>query len=164
MAVVILSGCLHDNVIKWKHFPSYWPLWGNPPVNSPHKGQWRGALMFSLIYVWTNAWASNRDACDLRRHCTRYDVTVMRILYHPELKPHQNPFVYIRFVFCLVNFIFYKICEILTMLCSKVRKYSTVKMGVISEDFVRFYCKIPLKFPMRTSFLYFQSRLFYLHD
>ena len=26
------------------------------PVNSPHKGQWRGALMFSLICAWTNGW------------------------------------------------------------------------------------------------------------
>ena len=25
-----------DDVIKWKHFPRYWPL---GPVNSPHKGQ-----------------------------------------------------------------------------------------------------------------------------
>ena len=43
----------HDDVIKWKHFPRNWPLvWGihRSPVNSPHKGQWRGALMFSLIY------------------------------------------------------------------------------------------------------------------
>ena len=42
----------HDDVIKWKHFPRYWPfVRGIPrsPVNSPHKGQWRGALMFSLI-------------------------------------------------------------------------------------------------------------------
>ena len=42
----------HDDVIKWKHFPRDWPFvrgihrW---PVNSPHKGQWRGALMFSFI-------------------------------------------------------------------------------------------------------------------
>ena len=27
---------------------------GDVPVNSPHKGQWRGALMFSLIWVWIN--------------------------------------------------------------------------------------------------------------
>ena len=43
----------HDDVIKWKHFPRYWPfVWGihRSPVNSPHKGQWRGALMFSMIY------------------------------------------------------------------------------------------------------------------
>ena len=47
------------------------------PVDSPHKGQWRGALMFSFICVWTNCWANNRDAGDLRRQCTYYDVTVM---------------------------------------------------------------------------------------
>ena len=44
----------HDDVIKWKHFPRHWPFVREihrPPVNSPHKGQWRGALMFSLICV-----------------------------------------------------------------------------------------------------------------
>ena len=35
------------------------------PVNSPHKGQWRGALMFSLICAWTNGWVNNRNAGDL---------------------------------------------------------------------------------------------------
>ena len=45
--------------------------------NSPHKGQWCGALMFSLIYTWTNGWVNNRDASDLRCHYTHYDVTVM---------------------------------------------------------------------------------------
>ena len=42
-----------------------------------NKGQWRGALMFSLICVWTNGWVNNRDTGDLRRHGTHYDVTVM---------------------------------------------------------------------------------------
>ena len=39
----------------------YWPFvrgihWS--PVNSPHKGQWRGALMFSLAWIndWVNQW------------------------------------------------------------------------------------------------------------
>ena len=32
------------------------------PVNSPHKGQWRGALMFTLICVWINGWVNNVDA------------------------------------------------------------------------------------------------------
>ena len=48
------GGC-HDDVIKWKHFPRYWPFGRGihrSPVNSPHKGQWRGALMFSLICTW----------------------------------------------------------------------------------------------------------------
>ena len=50
----------HDDVIKWRHFPRYWSFArGNhrPPVNSPHKGQWRGALTFSLICVWINGWS-----------------------------------------------------------------------------------------------------------
>ena len=43
----------------------------------PHKGQWRGALVFSFICAWINGWANNRQAGDLRRHRTHYDVTVM---------------------------------------------------------------------------------------
>ena len=76
----LLNGILHDDVIKWKHFPRYWPfVWGThrSPVDSPHKGQWRGALMFSLICVWINSWINNRDAGDLRRHRAHYDVIVM---------------------------------------------------------------------------------------
>ena len=40
-------------------------------------GQWRGALMFSLICAWINGWVNNREAGDLRRHRAHYDVTVM---------------------------------------------------------------------------------------
>ena len=72
----------HDDVIKWKHFPRYWPhVRGihRSPVDSPHIDQWRGALMFSLICAWTNVWANNRDASDLRRHRGHYDVTVLTI-------------------------------------------------------------------------------------
>ena len=61
----------HNDVIKWKHFSRYWPFgWGirRSPVNFPHKGQWRGVLMFYLICAWTG---------DLRHHRAHYDVTVM---------------------------------------------------------------------------------------
>ena len=47
------------------------------PVNSPHKGQWRGALMFSLICARINGWVNNRKAGDLRRHSGHYGVDVM---------------------------------------------------------------------------------------
>ena len=48
------------------------------PVNSPHKGQWRGALMFSMICVWKkNGWENNGEAGDLRRYRAHYGVTVM---------------------------------------------------------------------------------------
>ena len=49
------------------------------PVNSPHKGQWRGAFMFSLICAWINDWMNNGEAGDLRRHRAHYDVTVMMV-------------------------------------------------------------------------------------
>ena len=38
----------HDDVIKWKPLPRYWPFVRGihrSSVNSPHKDQWRGALM-----------------------------------------------------------------------------------------------------------------------
>ena len=57
----------HDDIVKWKHFPRYWPFVRGihqSPVNSPYKGQWRGALMFSLICAWINAWVNNREAGD----------------------------------------------------------------------------------------------------
>ena len=72
---------LHENVIKWKHFPHYWPFVRGIhrlPVNSPNKGQWGGASMISLIWAWINGWVNNREAGDLRRHRAHYDVTVMR--------------------------------------------------------------------------------------
>ena len=72
----------HDDVIKWKHFPRNWLFVRGihrSPVNSPHKGQWRGALMISLICVWINDWVNNREAGDLRRYRDHYDVIVMPI-------------------------------------------------------------------------------------
>ena len=70
----------HDDAIKWKHFPRYWFFVRGihrSPVNFPHKGQWRGILMFSLICAWKNNWVNNRETCDLRRHRAHYDVNVM---------------------------------------------------------------------------------------
>ena len=70
----------HDDVIKWKHFPYYWPFvrgihWS--PVDFPFKG------MFSLICTWTNDWANNWHIGNLRCHSTRYDITVMMwVLIH----------------------------------------------------------------------------------
>ena len=68
----------------WRHqmesFPRYWPFVRGihrSTVNSPHKGQWRGALIFSLIFAWIDVWVNNRETGDLRRHRAHYDVTVM---------------------------------------------------------------------------------------
>ena len=51
------------------------------PVNSPHKGQWRGAWMFSLTCDWINGWVNNREASDLGRLRALYDVTIMHSTY-----------------------------------------------------------------------------------
>ena len=72
----------HDDVIKRKHILRYWPFVRRihrSPVNSPHKGQWRETLMFSLICAWTNDWVNHGNAGDLKRHRTHYDVTLMRM-------------------------------------------------------------------------------------
>ena len=78
--VVRLAGqWTHDDVIKWKHFSRYWPFVRGihrSQVNFPHKGQWCGALMFSLICAW-NCWVNNRQAGDLRCHRVHFDVIVM---------------------------------------------------------------------------------------
>ena len=72
----------YDDVIKWKCFQRYWPFARRihrSPVNSPHKGQWCGALMFSLICAWINEWVNNHEAGDLRHNRAHYDVIVMLI-------------------------------------------------------------------------------------
>ena len=81
LCLEFISNRSHDDVIKWKLFPRYWPFVRGihrSPVNSPHKGQWRGALMFSLICLWINDWVNNGEAGDLRHYRIHYDVIVMK--------------------------------------------------------------------------------------
>ena len=81
-------GCLkwrhwyHDDVIKWKKIPRYWSFVRGihrSPVNSPNKGPWRDALMFSFIYARINSWINNRENGDLRRYHAHHDVIVIVI-------------------------------------------------------------------------------------
>ena len=74
----ILLTAHHEDVID---FPRYWPFVRaihRSSVNSPHKNQWRRALVLSLISAWINDWVNNHEPGDLRRHRSRYDVTVIR--------------------------------------------------------------------------------------
>ena len=90
----------------WRHQMEtfYWPFVRGihrSPVNSPHKGQWRGALLFSLICARINGWVNNGEAGDLRRHRAHCGFIVM---YHTEL--HQikiRPFTssYVGSNYCL---------------------------------------------------------------
>ena len=71
---------IHLNVMtlsNGKNFRVTGHLCGELTGNSPHKGQWRGALVFSLICVWIIGWVNNREAGDLRRYRADFDVSVM---------------------------------------------------------------------------------------
>ena len=54
--------------------------------HSPHKCQWCGALIFSLICAWINSWVNNREVSDLRCHHVHYDVTIMISVLRKEWK------------------------------------------------------------------------------
>ena len=85
LSTICADNWAHDDVIKRKHFPRYWPFVQGihqSPVNSQHKGQWRRALMFSLICVWINGWVNKREAGDWRCYCAHYDVIVMNTRGH----------------------------------------------------------------------------------
>ena len=67
---IIQTNTINDDVIKWKHFPRYSPFVRGIhrlPANSPHKGQWRRTLVFSLICAWINGWVYNHETVELRR-------------------------------------------------------------------------------------------------
>ena len=96
----------HDDVIKWKHFPRYWPFEQGihrSPVNSPHKGQWRGALMFTLICARINGWVNNREAGDLRRHRAYYDVIVMKLARCVTMPPSNPCCGCVFFLACIIK-------------------------------------------------------------
>ena len=55
---------IHDDVMTWKHFPNHWNfVRGLYLVESPHK---YGALVFSLLLVWTSCWTNSQIVGDLR--------------------------------------------------------------------------------------------------
>ena len=106
-----LTSINHDDVIKWQHFPQYWPFVRRvqrSSVDYPHKDQCRWGLMFSLIYAGANGRANNPDACDLRRHHAHYDVTVM-------CKRHLRDLVGHLFVGGLVFMVELMVCRFNTL-------------------------------------------------
>ena len=118
---------MHDDVMEWKPFPRYWPfVWGihRSAVNSPHKGQWRGPSMFSLICTWIIGWVNNGEAGDLRRHCAHYDVIVMDS-YHSAHIIHIKNKSTRRFpaFFCFDNVIYIRFNIYVACLVEANKKY-----------------------------------------
>ena len=91
-------GTEHDDVIKWKQFPRYWPFVREIyrlPVNFPHKGQGRGALMFFFDlrlnkrlseHSWS--WCLSIDICLSTNHYSDVTWAVVRLT-----SPSNPPFV-----------------------------------------------------------------------
>ena len=75
------------------------------PIISPHKGHWRGTLMFSLICTWINGCVKNREAGDLGRNRAHYYVTVMHERYHYSDSHERNGVLKPRHLDCLFNFV-----------------------------------------------------------
>ena len=103
------------------------------PVNSPHKGQWHGALIFPLICTWINGWINNREAGDLRPYHAHYDVTVMKCIVlltgHDGLKS-----IYIKLSGThLCN----SLCDLFNMCVTASFFPSEIKLAEISPIFKR---------------------------
>ena len=85
------------------------------PVNSPRKNQWRGALIFSLIWPWINGWLNNGDAGGLRRHRAHYDVTVMIWDFGEFISPYRQispSLEAMEFVLMVVRQFLYPVCSV----------------------------------------------------
>ena len=124
---------LHDDVIKWKRFPRYWPFVRGihrSPVNSLHKGQWRGALIFFYLRLnkrlskHSRGWWFGTPFRSFWRHCnvgiTRHqwlNITVWFILF-------PNTFAKTS-VYVVENINDLGLCGILQMTQMCLIKYST---------------------------------------
>ena len=62
----------HYDVIKWKHFPRYWPFVRR--IHRSQRSQRPVTRSFDIFCAWINGWVNNREACYLRR---QYDVIVI---------------------------------------------------------------------------------------
>ena len=85
-----LNACYpcHGDVIKCQHFPRYCPFVQGihlSPVNSPHKVQWRGALIFFFhlrlniqLSKQSSGWWCETLSRPLWRHCNGKEGTIVR--------------------------------------------------------------------------------------
>ena len=132
---------VQDDVIKikWKHFPRYWPFVRGihqTTVNSPHKGQWRRALIF-FICAWTNGLGKQRrrrwietPSRQLWRHCNYLNSTFVRNLplvlarLYSRKVSWPSGRLYIK-LFCTLNSYLYYV-RYISQLCVLVgwRRYS----------------------------------------
>ena len=75
----------HDDVIKWKYFPHYWPLWEEPPVTGEFPSQRPLTRNFNIFFdLRLNQQLSKQcrrrwfetPSRSLWRHCNEYRTTL----------------------------------------------------------------------------------------
>ena len=130
---------IHDDVIKWKHFPRYWSFvrgihrW---PVNSPHKGQCAGLWCF----LWSppECWVNNREAGDLRRYRAHYDVTGMKYVL---CFVHSLVYIY---TFTLLHCMLYRSlsASVLLCVCNEVSFHCHLQHGQVITSIITWGVKI----------------------
>ena len=112
---VISKSAMYDDIIKWKHFPRYWPF---------VRGR-RGALVFSLICAWIKGWVNKQSwSCFetpsrlLWRHCNGMETLVRLILSCVDVvlfRDNANYNIDSAFHLCIA-------CSQDVMLCKHTRK------------------------------------------
>ena len=117
----------HDDFIKWKYFPRYWPF-----VRGIHRSRWIPHTKASdaelWCFIWSAriySWVNNWEAGDLRRHCTHFDVNVMqKAVYH--IRPLE---------WLLLAWIYPKMVLMVTLssLLAFLERTSPVTWGFLSE-------------------------------
>ena len=81
---------LHDDLVKWKYFPRYWPfVWG---IHRSIPSQRLVTRSFDVLFVLylNHGWVNNREAADLRWHRAHYGVIVMGL--EPLTRPYAELF------------------------------------------------------------------------
>ena len=64
--------CIHNDIIKWKHFLCYWPFLSGidwSPVDFPYKGQWHETLISYIFFgLCLNKWCFEMSSWSLWCH------------------------------------------------------------------------------------------------
>ena len=115
------------------------------PVNYPHKGQCRGALMVSLICAWINGWVNNGESGDLRCHRSHYDVTVKIYCMGDGasvnlVKPRHtggSKKYYISWKYCVNLKSWYLMNDLYVMACDHITWYYQFYFNIYIHCFVK---------------------------
>ena len=66
----------HDDIIRWKHFPRYWPF-VKEIHQSPGYPSQRPLMRSFDVFLCALSLTKSPDAGDLRRHAAHCDVTIV---------------------------------------------------------------------------------------